>query len=73
LIDAEVDVRMGEGGGQPDADNSGKGGGKLKITNFCIHPLWTAPNQLKKCIQCVSWQPQGWLCDLRICLYNGIH
>jgi len=54
MVYAEVDVRMGEGGGQPDADNSGKGGGKLKITNFCVHPLWTAPNQLKKCIQCVS-------------------
>jgi len=43
MMYAEADVRMGEGG-QPDADNSGQGGGGVKILIFCGRPLWTAPD-----------------------------
>ena len=42
---AEVDVCTGEEGGQSDADNRGQGGGRVKITNFCGRPLWTAPKR----------------------------
>ena len=34
MMYTEADVRMREGGGQPDADNSGQGEGGLKITSF---------------------------------------